>query len=468
MDFLLGVYIFISSLFLTIVPTREIREGLIQQPASFYPMKVQNQTEKTISKLLFRGLFKYNIYGEIEKDLVDEYSISENGLEYTFKLKDNQYWSVGQKITSDDVLYTSFNSPSLQGISIDRVDDLTVKFRLQNKYAPFLSLMTQGVIPNNSLEKNDDLTPVSSGNFRVINIRRSGPIIKEIVLYSPDFRIQKLTYRFYNSDEELFTAAKLGEIDLFLSNSVEKLDNFNVIKVPIISNSYGIFFNLNKSRVPDLEFRKKLSKVIDYNEVYDKFGVSIEGPISRDPVYTNNKVNENKYDSKFIEDLKDRTLVIKAIENDRNKELLALISSYFDEKLNVKLDTEFYESNEFLESILKPKDFDAIFFGLETSRDPDRYINWHSSGIAPGYNFTSFQNPTADKSLEEGRSELDQTKRIAHYNKFQEVFDQNAPAIFLFHPTVNYYISNRISGVGDKFIFDLSDRYLDFFNWVVN
>lgn len=468
MDFLIGIYIFFTSLFLSLVPSREIREGVIQQPISFYPMKASNQTEKTVSKLLFRGLFKYNIYGEIEKDLVDEYNISDDGLEYTFKLKDSQYWTSGQKITSDDVLYTSFNSPSLQGISIDRVDDLTVKFKLQNKYAPFLSLMTQGIVHNNSLEKGDDLTPISSGNFRVIRVRRSGPLIKEIVLYTPDYRIQKLTYRFYNSDEELFVAAKLGEIDLFLSNSVEKLDNFNVIKVPVISNSYGLFFNLNKSRVPDLDFRKKLTKVIDYKEVSDKFGVSIEGPISRDPVFTNNKIIENKFDPKFIEDLKERKITIKAIDSLRNRELLALLAKYFNDKLNVKLDSDFYETNEFIDNVVKPKDFDAIFFGLETSRDPDRYINWHSSGIAPGYNFTSFQNPTADKSLEEGRSEVNQAKRLSHYNKFQEVFDQNVPAIFLFHPTVNYYISNRITGVGEKFTFDLSDRYLDFFNWVVN
>lgn len=468
MDFLTNVYIFITSLFLSVLPAREIREGVILQPTSFYPMKAENQVEKTVSKLLFRGLFKYNIYGELENDLAESYSISQDGLEYEFKLKDNQYWTSGQRITADDLLYTAFNSPSLQGISIDRVDDLTVKFRLQNKYAPFLGLMTQGVIPNNSLEKNNDLNPISSGDFRVINVRRSGPVVKEIVLYTSNYKIEKLIYRFYNSDEELFIASKLGEIDLFLSNSVEELDNFNVYKVPIFSNSYGIFFNLSKSRVPDLDFRQKVSKVIDYKEVSDKFGASIEGPISRDPIYTSKKINFNKYDRTIKEDLKGRVLEIKTINSNRNKELMELLSTYMEKKLNVNLRPIYYEPEEFLENILKERDFDAIFFGIETIRDPDRYVNWHSSGIAPGFNFTSFQNPTADKSLEDGRQELDLNKRTSHYNKFQEVFDQNLPAIFLFHPTVNYYVSNRISGIGEKVTFDLSDRYQDFFNWVVN
>jgi peptide/nickel transport system substrate-binding protein len=468
MDFLINVYIFISSLLLTVLPAREIREGVILQPISFYPMKAENQVEKTISKLLFRGLFKYNIYGELENDLAESYNISSDGLEYTFKLKDNQFWTSGQKITSDDLLYTAFNSPSLQGISIDRVDELTVKFKLQNKYAPFLALMTQGIVQNNSLEKNDDLNPISSGDFRVINIRRSGPVVKEIVLYTSKYKIEKLIYRFYNADEELFIAAKLGEIDLFLSNSNEELDNFNIYKVPVFSNSYGIFFNLSKSRVPDLDFRQKISKVIDYKEVSDRFGASIEGPISRDPVYTTKKINFNKYDRTLKDDLKGRELNIKTIKSIRNKELMELLSTYLEKKLNINLKVGYFEPGEFIEKVLNEKDFDAIFFGLETIRDPDRYVNWHSSGIAPGFNFTSFQNPTSDKSLEDGRQELDQNKRISHYNKFQEIFDQNIPAIFLFHPTTNYYVSNRITGIGEKVTFDLSDRYQDFFNWVVN
>lgn len=342
MDFLTNVYIFITSLFLSVLPAREIREGVILQPTSFYPMKAENQVEKTVSKLLFRGLFKYNIYGELENDLAESYSISQDGLEYEFKLKDNQYWTSGQRITADDLLYTAFNSPSLQGISIDRVDDLTVKFRLQNKYAPFLGLMTQGVIPNNSLEKNNDLNPISSGDFRVINVRRSGPVVKEIVLYTSNYKIEKLIYRFYNSDEELFIASKLGEIDLFLSNSVEELDNFNVYKVPIFSNSYGIFFNLSKSRVPDLDFRQKVSKVIDYKEVSDKFGASIEGPISRDPIYTSKKINFNKFDRTIKEDLKGRVLEIKTINSNRNKELMELLSTYMEKKIKCKSKTNLF------------------------------------------------------------------------------------------------------------------------------
>jgi ABC-type transport system substrate-binding protein len=136
--------------------------------------------------------------------------------------------------------------------------------------------------------------------------------------------------------------------------------------------------------------------------------------------------------------------------------------------LSIKVNLEYYNNEEFLSEVIKNKDFDVIFFGLETQKDPDRYVNWHSTGINNGYNFTSFKNGVADKALEDGRSELDLKKRIADYNKFQESFNEVLPAIFIFHPYTNYYISNRVSGIGSKYTFDITDRYLDFSNWLIN
>lgn len=467
MDFIAGFYIFVSSLFLSIVPSKEFREGIVAQPSNFFPVRAESVHDKTISKLLFRGLFKYNIYGEIENDLVESYDISQDSLTYTFKLKDNQYWIDGRKITSEDVLYTSYNSPSLGGISTDRIDELTVRFKLQNKYSPFLSLMTQGIIQNNSLEHQDPLFPVSSGDFRVIRLRRSGPLVDEVTLYSQKFKIPKLVYRFYSNDSDLLTATKLGEIDAFMSPSIFDIDNFTNYKFAVVSNSYGLFFNTSNSKAPDQTLRLKISKVLDTEDIISNYGIPVEGVISRNNDFTNKKITFDKYDSKYKEDLQKRLITIKTT-NSINKDIVTRIKNNLEDRLNLNVQIEYFETAEFIEKVIKTKEFEIILFGIETQRDPDRYVNWHSSGIASGYNLTSFRNPTSDKSLEDGRNTTDLTQRKNFYNKFQESFDQNLPAIFLYHPFENYYISNRVSGIGEKFTFDLSDRYLDFNNWVVN
>jgi ABC-type transport system substrate-binding protein len=86
-------------------------------------------------------------------------------LVYTIKIKDNQYWNNGKKITSDDLIYTSFKTPELAYVSTDKIDDLTVRYTLPNKYAPFLSLLVVKVMPVNSEEKDNPLIPISSSDF---------------------------------------------------------------------------------------------------------------------------------------------------------------------------------------------------------------------------------------------------------------------------------------------------------------
>lgn len=467
MDFILNIYIFITSLFLSIVPSKEFREGIVAQPITFFPGKAESIHDKTVSKLLFRGLFKYNIYGEIENDLVESYEISEDGLTYTFKLKDNQFWIDGKKITAEDVLYTSYNSPSLLGIGTDRIDDLTVRFKLQNKYSPFLSLMTQGIIQNNSLETQDPLFPISSSDFRVIRVKRSGPLVDEITLYSYKSKIPKLVYKFYNNDSDLLVATKLGEIDAFMSPSILDIPNFTNYKFAVTSNSYGLFFNIANSKSPDLALRTKIAKALDTKDIISNYGIPVEGVISRNQDFTNKKIVFDKFDEKYKEDLQKRVINIRTT-NSISREVVNKIKNNLQERLNLSVEIEYFETTDFIEKVIKTREFDVILFGIETQRDPDRYVNWHSSGIASGYNLTSFRNPTADKSLEDGRNTTDISQRKTFYNKFQESFDQNLPAIFLYHPFENYYISNRVSGVGEKFTFDISDRYLDFNNWTIN
>lgn len=467
MEFIYTIILSITAFFLSLVPTREFREGLISQPVSFYPMKAVSQTDKTISRLIYRGLFKYNIYGELNPDLVDSYNISDNGLVYTIKIKDNQYFIDGRKITADDVFYTSINSQSLQGIVIDKVDEYTVSFTLQNKYAPFLSLLTDGIIQNGSLERGGDLMPVSSGDFRVIKVKRSGPIVKEVVLYSTKYNIPKLVFRFYTSEEELKIAARLEEIDAFISYDNIQINNFERYKFPILSNTYGLFFNMEKESAIPKELRQKIAKSINTEEISIEYGIPSEGVISRD-FYTNKNLKFDKYDKKLSEDLKEQRFVIKVPDYKNNKKVVELIRGNIEQNLNIDYDIELFEPDKFINEVIRTKDFEVIFFGIETSRDPDRYLNWHSSGKAPGYNFTNFTNAIADKSLEDGRNEVDALKRKAHYDKFQEVFDQNLPAIFLYHPFMNYYVSKRVTGLSEKTTFDLTDRFNDYPNWLIN
>src|SRR3989304_71993 len=194
MAILTTIYLYIYTFFAALLPGVSYNEGMLGQPQTFLPSQVVQQTDKAVSSLLYRGLFKYDIYGATVPDLAETWQVSDDGLVYTIKLKDNQLWTNGKKITSDDLIYTSFKVADLSGVATDKVDDLTVRYTLPNKYSPFLSLLTIGVMHVDSEEKENPLKPNTSGDWRVARTERVGKSITQVVLVtrSEKYQIKKI------------------------------------------------------------------------------------------------------------------------------------------------------------------------------------------------------------------------------------------------------------------------------------
>ncbi len=442
-------------------------EGVVGQPISFLPSKAQSQSDITISSLIYRGLFKYDIYGTLLPDLADTWEISQDGLVYTIKLKSDQYWSNGKRITADDLIYTSFKVTDLSGVATDRVDDTTVRYTLPNKYSPFLSLLTVGVMPANSEETQDQLTPTSSGPFNIVGIEKSGPVVKSIVLLhqSKEAHIKKIIFRYYANEDEVKTAAQLGEIDGFIATKDHDLQNFNQLKFPLQGVYYALFFNLRDETAQDADLRKALAAVLPVDQIIYSKGISVQGPISRN-VFTDRDINFNYFDAKFVKDLSKEVIELTVPDIKQHKEMANEIENIWEDKLGIDVQIREVDADKVSEEVIMPRNFEILLYGQEIGRDPDRYVHWHSTQKDfPGLNLSGMSQVRADRALEEGRNEPENEKRIVHYNEFQKVVHEEIPAIFLYHPYSKYYVSKYISGVGEKYTFTNTDRFLDFLNW---
>jgi peptide/nickel transport system substrate-binding protein len=467
MEILTQAFSFITSFLIAIVPTSTYIEGVVGQPRSFLPSQTVTQTDRAISSLLYRGLFEYDIYGNIIPDLAETWSVSNDGLVYTIKLKDAQYWTNGRKISSDDLIYTSFQVQELNDVATDRVDDLTVRFTLPNKFSPFLSLLTVGIMPSNSEEADRPLDPVSSGKFRVLRVEKSGPVIKQIILSNTEDEeeISKLVFRYYANEDELFTAARLGEIDGFLSQETRTLENFTEYRYPLQGVYYALYFNLRDPKFEDVELRSKMEKVLPIEDLILSDGIAVQGPISRS-IYTDKNLEFNKYDKDFSEDVGDITVTITVPDIETHTRMAKEIAYYWKNKLGITVEINKVDPLTFYTDVINERNYEILFYGQEVGRDPDRYVNWHSTQIdSPGLNLSGFSQVRAERALEEGRNEIDNDARMVHYHEFQKVLSEQVPAIFLYHPYSKYYVSKYVTGMGEKYTFSTSDRFLDFFNW---
>ncbi len=178
---------------------RAIVLRLSSDPKSFNPILAQETSTTSVTSLMFVGLVKIDPFtGQPSPELAQRWEVSEDGLRWVFYLRDNLYWSDGTPLTAYDVEFT-FNSliynPDIPNSACDifTIDEAKIKVRALDKkriefilpsvFAPFLSSMTQEILPKHVLKP-----ALENGKFNQIWGLSADP--EKIVCNGP-FMLQK-------------------------------------------------------------------------------------------------------------------------------------------------------------------------------------------------------------------------------------------------------------------------------------
>ena len=87
---------------------------------------------------------------------------------------------------------------------------------------------------------------------------------------------------------------------------------------------------------------------------------------------------------------------------------------------------------------------------------------WHSKFIEGGSNYVSYDNPEADKLMEEARKTMDDEARQAMYRKFGKMLHDDQPYTWLYVPSRLFLIDKRIKGVQATLLWwQFEDWWLD-------
>jgi len=422
----------------------EYIEGLIGAPKNINPLyDSARDVDSDISRLIFSSLFKRDGSGNVINDLVEEYSVSDNGLEYSFKIKNNVKWHNGEKLTSADIVFTietiknsEYGSPlrsSLTGASIQSEDEYSFKIILKESYSSFLDVLTFGILPqnlwsevapSNAFLHELNIKPIGSGpyKFKSLTKTKSGDI-KEFVLianddyYEQEPYIEKVILKFYTNYNELISALNNNQINgisylpySLRSDVVSKSSlNFNRLNLPQISS---IFFNQKKNSIlSNKSLRQSLAKLIDKNKICDEIfsgNASLaDGPILPNSPSYNSDIEKISYNydeaSKFLDEASWSLLDFKNEEITAIRELQDLenqkkeLSADAGNDLN-EINTKITEKSNNLQSI---PNFDVKKNILErfNSDASDLIGAWRfkkSSDTSKKYEYLSLELTTVD------------------------------------------------------------------------
>ena len=154
-------------------------------PAGFDPALGPSGMSHVVIEQVYSTLMSVDPDAVPYLDLAESYEASDDGLTYTFKLRDGVKFHDGSPLTAEDVKFTfdrlrapdsgySYKSQVETIASVDVVDPLTVKFTLSSPTGPFLTYMAfpgSSIVPKALVEGGHDLNsnPVGSGPFKFVS-----------------------------------------------------------------------------------------------------------------------------------------------------------------------------------------------------------------------------------------------------------------------------------------------------------
>ena len=82
-------------------------EAVLGEVNSMNPLYASTSAEKTLGRLLFANLVSPDATGHLKGDLAKSVKMDDSGKVWTVRLRDNIYWSDGEPIVADDIVYLS-------------------------------------------------------------------------------------------------------------------------------------------------------------------------------------------------------------------------------------------------------------------------------------------------------------------------------------------------------------------------
>jgi ABC-type transport system substrate-binding protein len=152
------------------------------------PAQINQVLQFQIASNVLSGLMHIDATLVAQGDLAESWTVSDDGTEYKFKLREGVAFHNGDPLTADDVLFTyerskdpqkSIHSAVLANVAaVDKLDDYTVRFKLNKPQASFLPKVLERssgramtIVSRSALEKMGEsaygLMPVGTGPFKV-------------------------------------------------------------------------------------------------------------------------------------------------------------------------------------------------------------------------------------------------------------------------------------------------------------
>ena len=450
-----------------------LRVGMQTDPVGLDPHITNATASRNMLENVYDTLVMFDSSLQIVPGLAESWTASDDGLTWTFTLRDGVTFHDGTPLTATDVKFSiqritdpDIASPRADDFavveSIETPDESTVVMNLSEPFSPLLSKLAATlnvIVSEDAVAEFGDLQEnvVGTGPFRFVEYL---PQTRMVLERNDDFwgtdadgnalpYLDGIEFVFYPDPTARTTAIQTGNADFIEyvpAADVEILRADPNVEVVggLSANFRSIYFNVEREPFDDVNVRRALSYAIDEQAVVDLALFGTGGvPATGTTIPSSNYYGVT--DSPYVgQDLEAAREALAASSHPDGFTFDLYVTSTYDflrtpaEVIQSNLAEIGVTVNIVAEdwSIYLPKalegDFSATILGESGQSDPDDFL-FNVFYTDNGGNFGNFSNPALDALLEEGRQVSDQEARREIYVEAQDIILDQAPHTFLFH-----------------------------------
>ena len=452
---------------------RPLTVAMATEIDSMDPFKTAAGDTKTMMDQIFDGLLDVDEDGNLVPDLAESYEISEDGLTYTFKLKEGVKFHDGSDFSADDVYYTydklsglSTGEPLLSkfaGIKeMDIVSPTEINIKLDKVNNSFIYLQTQPIVKKDY--EDNQTKPLGTGPYKFVSYTPGEGLILERFddYHRKDHiaKIKQVNIIRVADNQALVMAINNKEVDL---TSKLTADEFEQIKESVDSYSHPQnlvqVLGLNNKIKPfdDIRVRQAIAYAIDKDEIINTLAdgkaskiYSSFSPALKDyyndigELYPTNVEKAKKLlkEAGYPDGISFKMTVPSDYKY--HMDTAELIQAQL-KKAGINATIDPIEFSTWLDRVYKDRDYETTIVGFIGYVDPIRILDRYESTSEKDY--LNYVSEAYDKAIATAQSTLDRDELIKNVKDAQEIIAKDCAAVFLQDPNDNIVLNNQYTGL---------------------
>ena len=448
--------------------------GVQQDIDSLDPHKATAAGTKEILFNIFEGLLKTDENGKLIDAVAKSHSISEDGLTYTFTLRDGIKFHNGNPVTVEDVEYSLKRASGLLDgtalvsslktlTSVDIIDDKTVQVTTSSANLELIYSFTTAIIPKGSGEAEGS-DPIGTGPFAFVSYKpQEGLVLKKNADYWQQGLpyLDEVTFKIITSGDTALMELKGHSIDMYSyltdSQAEELKDEYQILAAPS-DVVQALFLNNAEAPLDNMKVRQAICYALDK----DRANEFVTGGNSKiistamlptlSDYYTdlNGIYGTGANIEKAKELLKEAGYpdgVEFTIDVPSNYEAHVQTAEVIAEQLKdagINCKINLIDWNSWLEDVYTNRKYQATVCGITSDMTPGYLLTRFQSDSKK--NFINFSSKEYDEVYKKAESSLKMDEKVEYYKQVQKILTEEAGSAFIQVPPITIAMNQKLQG----------------------